>query len=117
MWQSLRSLGLSEYQAKVTVAASSLGSATAKQIATTAKLPQNKVYEVLEQLEKEGIIASRQLRPKLYLVHSVAELHRRAQERKQAATQAIELLAQLRASAPQKEEPFYLIRGQRNIIQ
>lgn len=54
--ESLKTLGLSEYQAKVYVALVGYGTASASEISTASKVPQNKVYSVLKELEEEGLV-------------------------------------------------------------
>ncbi len=54
--ESLKILGLSEYQAKVYIALVGYGSASASEISMASKVPQNKVYSVLKELEEEGLV-------------------------------------------------------------
>jgi sugar-specific transcriptional regulator TrmB len=54
--ESLKTLGLSEYQAKVYVALVGYGTASASEISTASKVPQNKVYSVLKELEEDGLV-------------------------------------------------------------
>jgi sugar-specific transcriptional regulator TrmB len=121
MLERLQDLGLTEYQSKVIYALASLGTATAKGVAAKARLPQNKVYEVLEQLEAEGIVVSRPLRPKEYLLESVGRLRERALQRKQQVDEAIVAIDALQKLVQQpmpggEKELFWIIKGQRNII-
>jgi sugar-specific transcriptional regulator TrmB len=53
---ALKTLGLSEYQAKVYIAIIGYGSATASEISMASKVPQNKVYSVLKELEEQGLV-------------------------------------------------------------
>ncbi len=53
---ALKVLGLSEYQAKVYIALIGYGSASASEISMASKVPQNKVYSVLKELEEEGLV-------------------------------------------------------------
>ncbi len=55
---SLRTLGFSEYSAKVYTALLSLGASSAADIAMASGVPQAKVYSVLQSLEKEGMIST-----------------------------------------------------------
>ncbi|MFX1520636.1 MAG: TrmB family transcriptional regulator [Promethearchaeota archaeon] len=54
--EALKILGLSEYQAKVYIALIGYGSASASAISTASKVPQNKVYSVLKELEEAGLV-------------------------------------------------------------
>ncbi len=53
---SLKLLGLSEYQAKVYIALVGYGQASASEIYLASKVPQNKVYSVLKELEEQGLV-------------------------------------------------------------
>ncbi len=53
---SLKLLGLSEYQAKVYIALVGYGQASASEIYSASKVPQNKVYSVLKELEEQGLV-------------------------------------------------------------
>ena len=54
--EALKALGLSEYQAKVYIALVGYGSASASEISMASKVPQNKVYSVLKELEEDGLV-------------------------------------------------------------
>lgn len=53
---ALKVLGLSEYQSKVYIAIIGYGSASASEISMASKVPQNKVYSVLKELEEQGLV-------------------------------------------------------------
>ncbi len=117
----LQNLGLTEYQSKLMAALAELKEATAKELARRARIPQNKTYENLETLEKDGFITSLPLRPKRYSLQGVEALRRKIDERRQAVEQLPEQLAVFEKilahpSRAESKERFWIIKGQRNII-
>jgi sugar-specific transcriptional regulator TrmB len=56
--EALKVLGLSEYQSKVYIALVGYGTATASEISLASKVPQNKVYSVIKELEEKGLVFS-----------------------------------------------------------
>lgn len=62
----LHEMGLSEYESSAYLALLSKGKATAKVVAKAGDLPQSRVYDVLEKLEKKGFVISQPGRPKKY---------------------------------------------------
>jgi sugar-specific transcriptional regulator TrmB len=62
----LRELGFKEYEIKVYKALLFLVSATPREIAKEAKVPQTKVYGILEELKKNGLVSISPGKPVLY---------------------------------------------------
>lgn len=62
----LHEMGLSEYEASAYLALLQTGKATAKEVATAGDIPQSRVYDVLEKLERKGFVISQPGRPKKF---------------------------------------------------
>lgn len=62
----LHEMGLSEYEASAYLALLGTGKATAKEVATAGDIPQSRVYDVLEKLERKGFVISQPGRPKKF---------------------------------------------------
>ncbi|MFQ5405925.1 MAG: TrmB family transcriptional regulator [Candidatus Micrarchaeia archaeon] len=63
---SLRQLGLNQYQAKVYLALSALGKSTAGEISDKSEVPRARAYDVLEELSQKGFVAVKSGRPVQY---------------------------------------------------
>lgn len=63
---SLRKLGLNQYEAKAYHALAVFGDHTAGQLSETAELPRPRVYDVLARLQDKGFVAIQQGRPVRY---------------------------------------------------
>jgi sugar-specific transcriptional regulator TrmB len=62
----LHEMGLSEYEASSYLALLQQGTSTAKMIASTADIPQSRVYDVLDDLERKGFVTVQPGRPKKF---------------------------------------------------
>jgi len=66
----LRGLGLTEYEAKIYVALTSVGSAVPREVAGLAGIPYPSAYDALEALVKKGWVEVAQGRPRRYRARS-----------------------------------------------
>lgn len=73
VFNSLRQLGLNEYQAKTYVALSLLGSSTAGEISDKSDVPRARAYDVLEELAQRGFAAIKNGRPVKYSALPIGE--------------------------------------------
>lgn len=62
----LHEMGLSKYEASAYLALLSEGQSTAKEIATTADIPQSRVYDILDRLNTKGFVKAQPGRPKKF---------------------------------------------------
>jgi sugar-specific transcriptional regulator TrmB len=62
----LREMGLSEYEAKAYVGLLQHGTSTAKEVASSAEIPQSRVYDILDSLETKGFVKVQPGRPKKF---------------------------------------------------
>jgi len=70
---SLRRLGLNQYEAKAYFALASFGEHTAGELAERAELPRPRVYDVLTKLQDRGFVLIQQGRPVKYAALPVSE--------------------------------------------
>ncbi len=62
----LRDIGLSEYESCAYIALLEHGVSTAKEVGSAADIPYSRVYDVLESLQKQGLVKIQTGRPKKY---------------------------------------------------
>jgi sugar-specific transcriptional regulator TrmB len=67
VWESLKRLGLSEYEVKAYMVLVNLKSGTASEISNASGIPVSKIYETLRSLEHKGLIRVERGRPMRYL--------------------------------------------------
>ena len=117
----LKDLGFTEYEARAYVALAMLGPSTAKEISDESKLPRNKTYEVLRNLEKEGRVVSLPLSPRKYKIADIAILDERIRQKKEEARTLEGGLKDFVAflSKPKREskEVMWVIKGQHAILE
>lgn len=93
---ALTALGLTEYEARCFVALTQLSQGTAKEISRLADVPQSRVYDVTEQLNREGLIDVQDSDPRRYVALPVQEainrLHREYSSHLEEANDALENL-------------------------
>ncbi|MFH0974004.1 MAG: helix-turn-helix domain-containing protein [Candidatus Micrarchaeota archaeon] len=70
---SLRRLGLNQYEAKAYFALASFGEHTAGELAERAELPRPRVYDVLTKLQDRGFVLIQQGRPVKYAALPISE--------------------------------------------
>ncbi len=95
--EKLRKLGLSGYEAQAFVALLKIGDAEAGEIASKAKIPMGRIYNVLSRLEDFNMIRAQDTRPRKYVcVEPEAALPRllmnKQEEFKRASTELDELV-------------------------
>lgn len=64
--KSLTELGLREYEARCFVALTRLSEGTAKEISRVADVPQSRVYDVVDQLHRRGLVSIQESEPRTY---------------------------------------------------
>ncbi len=116
--EKLLNLGLSPNEAKAYIALLEKEAASPLEIASTANIPVSKIYFVLNELEKKGLIESQHSRPKIYRVANPERSLRTLAERYiKAEKEAISLIKKISSMGNQpKLATFWVIRGRRNII-
>lgn len=112
--QSLETLGLSNYAARVFVALQKLGVGTAKQIHDIADVPRSQVYGAAEELESLGLVELQQSTPKRYRPVGLDAARRRlAEELKTEADRAFDYLeaARRQRTSGETRDDVWTVRG------
>jgi PAS domain S-box-containing protein len=120
----LREFGLSEYAARSYLALLGLGIAEARDVSSLSKVPQAKIYHVLEQLHDKGLVVILPEFPKKYAPVPFDEYLSRLHDGHTKAAQSIEVereaLAELFRVMGDTERGdrgfFTVIRGRRNVL-
>lgn len=63
IWNSLKYMGLTDYEIKTYLTLIKLVSATASQISDSSKVPRSRIYDILKTLNQKGFIKLQQGRP------------------------------------------------------
>lgn len=120
----LREFGLSEYAARAYLALLDLGVAEARDVSTLSKVPQAKIYHVLEQLHDKGLTTILPEFPKKYAPVPFSDYLNRIHEEHQRAADAIhrdrEVLEDMFRVVGDTEVGnrgfFTVVRGRRNVV-
>jgi sugar-specific transcriptional regulator TrmB len=117
--ESLKRLGLSEYESKVFIALQRLGVATARDVYRHTDVPRSQVYGAAETLEDRGLVEVQQSKPMEYRPVTLEEARGRLQERfVQETDRAFDYLQKERARSSQHDEEredFWTVKGGDNI--
>jgi len=120
----LREFGLSEYAARAYLALLDLGVAEARDVSTLSKVPQAKIYHVLEQLHEKGLAVILPEFPKKYAPVPFPEyldrLHDEHDRQAQAIDRDREVLAEMFRVVGDADVGnlgfFTVVRGRRNVL-
>ena len=109
----LEALGFTEYEAKCFVAATRVGTGTAKELSEVGDVPRARVYDCMDSLAERGLVDVQESNPKRYRVvrpqTAVATLHRAFEDRFDRLN---ELLPELHATARESEDDdVWVIEG------
>ncbi len=115
--RALRSLGLTEYEARAYLALVAHGELGARELSRLSGVPYSKIYGVLEGLRRRGWISVRGGRPKRYCARSPAEAVRSERMRREEELKAVEAflvgaLQPIYERSKARERPdIWIIRG------
>jgi sugar-specific transcriptional regulator TrmB len=113
--ESLKRLGLSEYESKVFIALQRLGVGTARDIYRHTDVPRSQVYGAAEALEDRGLVEIQQSKPMEYRPVSLEEARQRLRERFVDETErAFDYLERARTESPREDEEredFWTVKG------
>jgi sugar-specific transcriptional regulator TrmB len=99
--ESLQTLGLSGYEARVFVALQQLGGGTAQAVSERSEVPRSQVYGAADDLAERGLIEVDESSPKAYRPVDLATARDLLMERLEGETaRAFETLESIRASDP-----------------
>jgi len=73
-FETLRKLGLTEYESNIVITLLSLGASKASEIYHKCNIPKNKIYESLQNLSKIGIVKEIPSNPKKYFIKDSSSL-------------------------------------------
>lgn len=117
--ESLKSLGLSEYESKVFIALQRLGVGTARDVYRLTDVPRSQVYGAAETLEERGLVEIQQSKPMEYRPVTLKEARERLQERfERKQSLAFDYLERAREESPRDEEEredFWTVKGRDTI--
>jgi sugar-specific transcriptional regulator TrmB len=122
----LAEVGLTEHQARAYLALLDVGSATVKDLAKSSRVPRSKLYEVLDSLNRRGLLEVIPDTPQRFRARAITTLYDtrteelRAEEdrlKRRVAKLAIELQPSTRADGGEAERDFAaVIRGRVNFL-
>ncbi|MBI4020371.1 MAG: TrmB family transcriptional regulator [Candidatus Aenigmarchaeota archaeon] len=125
----LRELGMQEYETKAYLTLLEGGVCTAEDVSNGAGIPLTRVYETLSALEKRGLIAVVNTRPKKYKVASLKDLEVLVEEKRDKMRSELEraegILKKIHEVAPrpngkhrdgQHSEDIWIVRGRKNSV-
>ncbi|MUV89807.1 TrmB family transcriptional regulator [Halapricum sp. CBA1109] len=97
--ESLRTLGLSNYEAQVFVALQRLGRGTAQEVSEVSEVPRSQVYGAADDLAERGLVEVVEASPKAYRPVELATARAQLTERLEAETErAFDRLDSIRAT-------------------
>ena len=73
-WNSLKTMGLTDYEATTYLALTSMISGTATEISMASKVPRSRVYDILKAMARKGFVEIERGRPLKYNVVPPAEV-------------------------------------------
>ncbi len=113
-----RELGFSEYESKVLAALVKLESATAKEINLASRVPQNKLYSLLEGFEKLGILSSLPVEPKKFKLMNIETFVSKKLKEKEENLKELKKKSKQIKEIDEKEEQFTftLLKGQQAVM-
>jgi len=117
--ESLQRLGLSQYEAKVFIALTRLGTGTARDVDRMTDVPRSQVYGAAEDLEERGLVEVQQSNPKQYRAVELEEARETLRERFETEQErAFEFLERARECADHREEHqegVWTVHGRDNV--
>ena len=118
----LRQLKFTEYEIKCYLSLANLKEAGVGEIAKYSGVPRNKVYEVVQNLERSGFLMELSTKPKKFKILSLEKLKEIIREEKEKFVvlekETEKIIEQLnKASVKKSKDLVWIINGQRNIMQ
>ncbi|MBE0523575.1 MAG: TrmB family transcriptional regulator [Methanosarcinales archaeon] len=116
--ETLRKLGMTDYEAKAMAAITKVGSGTAADIHVLSGIPRSAVYGVLTKLNEKGIIEVQHTKPMKFRAVSPARAFEKLKDDYEAESQkALEMMDNIYRTyeADLKEEIVWTINGVKNV--
>ncbi len=116
--EKLMELGLSQNEAKAYITLVELGVSSPLDIAAASGIPVSKIYYVLSELEKKGLIEMHQSKPKLYrAIDPSRALEILTEKYIEAKKEALKLIEMLSVGGRKVDtKTLWIVRGRKNII-
>lgn len=116
--ESLRKLGLTDYESKALIALIKAGSGTAVDIHILSGIPRSAVYGVLEKLKERGIIEIQNTKPKRYKsINPARAIQKLKNDYENESKNALEQLESMYETVAEEknEEVVWTINGVKNV--
>lgn len=117
--ESLKHLGLSEYESKVFIALQRLGIGTARDVYELADVPRSQVYGAAESLENRGLVEVQKSKPMEYRPVNLDEAKSRLEERfeseEERAFSYLERTRQEAGGGDEERQDFWTVKGRDSI--
>ncbi|OVE75126.1 hypothetical protein BVX95_00085 [archaeon D22] len=111
--QILKKLGFTEYETRAYLSLAKLGTSTVREIIEDSKLPRNKAYESLQNLEAKGKIVLVPVSPKKYKIVNPEVFNDEIDSMRKEVDSLIKLIEKPKIN--KHEEFFWIIKGKKEI--
>ncbi len=117
-WNTLKKMGLTDYEANTYLALASMISGTATEISTGSKVPRSRIYEILKGMARKGFVEIERGRPLKYTIIPPAEVFQRKKQQliEDMEEAELELTTIYETQISKIPAPIWLIHGQEKII-
>lgn len=118
IWNSLKFMGLTDYEAKTYLTLVSMVSGTASEISESSEVPRSRIYDILKILNRKGFVEINKTRPIIYTVVPPFEIFKTNKENILSTMDEseIELTEIYENSLSQLPAPIWLVNGYKKII-
>ncbi|MCK9151165.1 TrmB family transcriptional regulator [Methanobacterium alcaliphilum] len=117
-WNSLKIMGLTDYEATTYLTLTSMISGTATEISNDSKVPRSRIYDILKEMAKKGFVEIERGRPLKYVVVPPAEIFQKHRQSlmEDLEEAELELTADYESQISKVPAPIWLIHGPEKII-
>ena len=116
----LTAAGFNLYESKIVVSLDRLKSATVKEVSEDSNVPQNKVYEILNDFKRKGIVQLLPTKPKKYAVVNLKQIIKEKLENKKSELnsieQGIDSIFDNVSQVKSYEQTFWIMEGVNSMI-
>lgn len=119
--KTLKNLGLTEYEAQISLTLLKIGKSKASEISKNCAVPKNKIYDSLETLSKKGIVQIVPSSPKKYFIQNIQTLNILLQNKKEELENLKQDFEKLKKLEKQNNlsstnEPISIINGKEALL-
>lgn len=117
-WDSLKIMGLTDYEATTYLALTSMISGTATEISIASKVPRSRIYDILKAMAQKGFVEIERGRPLKYTVVPPAEVFSRNKQKllEDLEEAELDLTSTYESQISKLPAPIWLIHGPEKII-